>query len=953
VTVFEGTVLAENPQGALTLTDGQSAAVARGGGPVLRVVARPREAVQWALHYPLVLYLRPEEITGAAELQEMLRRSLAAYREGDVQRAFEEIAGALSTISDPRFLAYRAQLALAVGRVDEARADLDRALAVAPEDADALALQTIIAVVQNDEARALELARRTVAAAPRSATAHVALSYAQQARFELDAARSSLERAVAVDPQNALAWARLAELHASFGELGRSLDAARTAEALAPELSRTQTVLGFAHLREVDLSAARRAFERAIALDSADPLPRLGFGLTIIRDGDLGEGRREIEIAASLAPNDALIRSYLGKAYYEEKRQGLDEREYAVAKELDPRDPTPWFYDAIAKQTTNRPVEALQNLERAIELNDDRAIFRSRLLLDADLAARSASLARIYSDLGFQQLALVEGWKAVNTDPASEAAHRLLADSYAALPRHEVARVSELLQAQLLQPINITPIQPRLAESNLFLLSAAGPGTLSFQEFNPLFNRDRLAFQLNGVAGERDTLGVEPIVAGIYRNLSFSVGYTHAETEGFRVDNDQDEDIVNAFVQVELTSRTSVQAEFRYRDSERGDLLPHFFPDDAGTVARSDERWETYRVGARHSFTPASVVLASAMHRAAQFGADREQDSVGGELQHLYRSRFLDVVSGIGYVDIGKLDGARHANAYAYARSHLPWAVTLTLGLGGDLLRSTTEENTEQLNPKVGLTWSPVSGTTLRAAAFRVLKRTLITDQTLEPTQVGGFNQFFDDANVTKSWRFGIGVDHKLSQDTFVGVEGTRRDLRVPYFLELESPAPEIPTITLRDKADWTEHLARAYVLATPARGVAVRAEYFFERLIRDEENALGVRSVDTHRVPLGVACFSRWGPSLSVTATYYDQSGRFGQSFSERGFRTGGERFWVVDSALSWRFPKRYGIIAVGATNLLDERFRLFEYSGTSVMSNPTVQPSRAAFVRATLAAP
>jgi hypothetical protein len=51
----------------------------------------------------------------------------------------------------------------------------------------------------------------------------------------------------------------------------------------------------------------------------------------------------------------------------------------------------------------------------------------------------------------------VEGWKSVEVDPASDSAHRLLADSYAALPRHEVARVSELLQAQLLQPLNITP----------------------------------------------------------------------------------------------------------------------------------------------------------------------------------------------------------------------------------------------------------------------------------------------------------------------------------------------------------------------------------------------------------------------------------------------------------------------------------------------------------------
>ena len=122
-----------------------------------------------------------------------------------------------------------------------------------------------------------------------------------------------------------------------------------------------------------------------------------------------------------------------------------------------------------------------------------------RLLLDSDLAARSASLARIYTDLGFQDLALVEGWKSVNTDPADYSAHRFLSDSYSALPRHEIARVSELLQSQLLQPINITPVQPHLAESNLFILNGAGPSDLSFNEFNPLFNRNSYSLQVSGI----------------------------------------------------------------------------------------------------------------------------------------------------------------------------------------------------------------------------------------------------------------------------------------------------------------------------------------------------------------------------------------------------------------------------------------------------------------------
>ena len=191
-----------------------------------------------------------------------------------------------------------------------------------------------------------------------------------------------------LEPHNALAWARLAELQASFGELKKALQAAQQAVALEPNLARTQTVLGYTYLIQVKTTQAKNTFENAIVLDQADPLPRLGLGLAKIREGQLDQGGREIEIAASLDPNNALIRSYLGKTYYEEKRMPLDEREYAIAKALDPKDPTPWFYDAIAKQTTNRPVEALRDLQTSIELNDNRAVYRSRLLLDADLAAQ-------------------------------------------------------------------------------------------------------------------------------------------------------------------------------------------------------------------------------------------------------------------------------------------------------------------------------------------------------------------------------------------------------------------------------------------------------------------------------------------------------------------------------------------------------------------------------------
>jgi tetratricopeptide (TPR) repeat protein len=157
--------------------------------------------------------------------------------------------------------------------------------------------------------------------------------------------------------------------------------------ALAPDLERAQVVLAFAALAEFRTGAAKSASERAIALNSSDPLPRLGLGLAQIREGAIEEGRRNIEVAVGLNGNGALLRAYLGKSYFHEQREPLAAEQFTIAKDLDPLDPTAFFYDAILKQAENRPVEALGELQEAIDRNDNRAVYRSRLALDQDLAA--------------------------------------------------------------------------------------------------------------------------------------------------------------------------------------------------------------------------------------------------------------------------------------------------------------------------------------------------------------------------------------------------------------------------------------------------------------------------------------------------------------------------------------------------------------------------------------
>jgi tetratricopeptide (TPR) repeat protein len=954
LSIFEGKVLAENEAGSLVLSSGQSAVAEKGKAPVYRVVVRPRDAVRWALYYPPVIYAPPEE----APVQE--------------------------DTGNPLFLAHRASRLLSVGRVDEAKADIENALKLDPKYTDAFALQSIIAVVQNQKQKALNFAKEAVKIDPKSATARIALSYVQQANFDLKGAKESLETAVDLEPENALAFARLAEIYSSFGNLDKTLKAAQKAVALNPTLSRTQTVLGFSYLTQIETKESKKAFEKAIELDQASSLPRLGLGLTKIRNGDLKEGGKEIEIAASLDPNNSLIRSYLGKVYFEEKRTNLDGREYAVAKELDPQDPTPWFYDAIRKQTVNRPVEALQDLQKAIELNENRAVYRSKLLLDSDLAARSASLARIYNDLGFQQLALVEGWKSVNTDSGNYSAHRFLADSYSALPRHEIARVSELLQSQLLQPINITPVQPQLAESSLQILEGAGPSTPSFNEFNPLFQRNRMALQADGIVGSNDTLGGNLVFSGVYDKVSFSAGQFHYETDGFRENNDQELDIHNMFVQASLSAKTSIQAEYRYKDSEFGDLPLRFDPDDFNSTRREERQTDTLRFGFHHSFTPHSDIIGSVIYRSIDgeekystsdplsippFTSDvdvtLDQDGYIAEVQHLFRSERFHITTGIGHYDadveltleaittllppfppisittpprISDTD-IEHTTPYIYSQINYPETAVWTIGASADFFEgSPFDLDDEQFNPKLGLTWNFLPDTTLRAAAFRTFKRTLPSDQTIEPTQVAGFNQLFDDTNATDSWRYGIAIDQKFSKELYGGVEYSERDMEVPWL-----------TGTLQTHhADWEEQFGRAYLYWTPHKLLAATAEYQYERFERDNEFP-GIEYIDslkTHRLPLSIKLFHPSGFSARVTTTYINQRGVFFDSSLTTTSRDSDD-FWVMDASVSYRLPKRLGIITIEARNLLDEDFKFQDTDP----ANPFIYPERLIYTKFTFA--
>ncbi|NOT11596.1 MAG: TonB-dependent receptor [Methylococcaceae bacterium] len=939
ISVFDGQVSAQNRSGKLTISKGFKGVAEANRAPHLQsLMVKPNDAVQWALYYPPII---DENFNDSTTIDIQLKEVLIDYRQGNIFQALAKLEKVSSNQKNLRFLTLKASLLLSVGRVDEVQPLILQIQQVEPNNSDILALQAIIAIAINQQSAALELANQAVSANPQSAAAKIAQSYSYQALLNINMALTAAREATQLAPKNALAWARLAELQLSDGNHDEGLTSAQKAQALNPNMAKTQIILGFANLAQTEIEPAMRAFKQAILLDSSDPLARLGLGLAKIRKGDIEAGKSELETAVNLDPNNAVIRSYLGKAYYELRNKEYAGTEFNIAKEMDPKDPTPWFYDAILKQTINRPVEALHDMQKAIELNDNRGVYRSSLLLDKDLAARSAGLGRIYNDLGFQRLGLVEGWKSVNTEPTNYSAHRLLADNYASQPRHEIARVSELLQSQLLQPINITPIQPQLAQSNVLIVDGLGPSSLSFNEYNPLFARNRFALQTSGIYGSNNTWGEDVVHSGLWNKGSYSLGQFHYETTGFRDNNFLDQDIYNAFVQGDVSNAVNLQAEYRHEERKNGDLSINF--DNSFAQSTENRTVDSYRLGGRYTFSPASSLISSLIYQEAGFqtldpGVALTQVNRKGfiaELQHLFSNSLVNSITGFGHINQNlhttfnfldspddPIDPVKNQQDltrtvfYNYSTFKITDKLRTTLGLSYDSFELERDIKNNPINPKLGLVWNLFAKTTVRAALFRSMNMTRASNQTIEQTQVAGFNQLFDDINGTVAWRYGIAIDHVFSKNLSTGIEYSERKLDVPS-LEYAS-------------FDWSEQFSRAYVYVTPNDIASLGLEYFYERFDR-KANPLntGIVDVKTHWIPLTLNIFHASGASMMLKSTYVNQYGFF-EKFGE--IYPGNSNFFVFDVNLNYRLPSRYGMVSLGVKNLFNNHF---QYQSTNQINS------------------
>ncbi len=801
LTVLEGEAELTNSAGSIRIASGEQGVALLGQRPTKTAVIDAKNIVQWCLYYPAVLSL--DDLGWSADARAPLADSLAAYQAGDLLGAVSAYPAERTPGSEEERV-YVAALLLAVGQVTAAEQTLNRLGASSKPTLRELAeaLRSMIRTVSRRSVASDEGAVPGANVSP-LATVHLSESYRLQADQRLEAALGAAVRATELTPGFALAWVRVAELEFSRGRADRASTNLDVALRLAPRNAQAAALQGFLLAARKEVRAAERAFDRAIALDGGLGNAWLGRGLSRIRQGRAAAGRQDLQVAATVEPQRSLLRSYLGKAFNQVGDKRHAESELKLARDLDAGDPTPWLYSALLLQQQNRLNEGVLDLQQSQDLNDNRSVYRSRLLLDQDRAVRGANLANLYRDAGLTDWSVQEAGRAVNADYTSFSSHLFLANAFNLLrdprqvnQRYETPWFTEFIVGNLLAPVGAGSLSQTVSENEYSkLLEGDGFGVVSATEY---FSHGAWRQGL--------------VQHGTYRRSAYAAELTYAQDNGWRPNNDSEQLAAAVTLKHELTERDSLLARVGYFDSEVGDVSMRYRSTAGNRGLRITERQEpSILVGYHREWTPQhhTLILAGRFPSRQEVRDPAQQtllfyrpfgpistvsplyfaqdytDEVAiysAEIQQMAQIRDHTLTLGARYQGgtfetfdrqtNGRVQGAsslvpvphrstqvgrpdlERASVYAYDQWQLWPTLLVNAGLSYDRLTypenyrlaPTTggENQREEVSPKGGFIFTPWADTTVRGAYFQAIGGASYDHVIrLEPSQVAGFNQSY------------------------------------------------------------------------------------------------------------------------------------------------------------------------------------------------------------------
>jgi hypothetical protein len=785
IALLDGEVQMSNSQGSITLESGEKGVALPGQKPTKSPLIDAVNFVQWSLYYPGVL--DPDELR--LDPASPLAASLKAYRNGGLLAA-QALYPANFAEGKVNERLYHAALVLSVGQVTNCEAILNGD----QNNPMTLGLRYVIAAVKS----------QTVSnAVPGSSPSQsLGYSYYAQSQHDLEGALQAAQRAVRLSTNFGFGWERVAELQFSFGRIAPAEKALDWSLRLAPNNAQSHALRGFLLAADNRIPAAIMEFDLAIGLDENLANAWLGRGLCRIRRRETGAGFQDLQTAAALEPTRSLLRSYLGKAFSDAGEESRAAKELLLARRLDTNDPTPWLYSALLDYQENRANQAVSDLEQAVDLNTNRQVYRSKLLLDQDEAVASTSLAKIYQDTGMTEVSVAEASRAVDYDYADYSAHLFLADSLNALRdptrfnlRYETAWFNELLLANLLSPVGARPISQNISE----------------QDYSRLLEQDGLGFDMTTQYRSDRQLQEVASQYGAFGSTSYSLDLTYQHNDGilhpYRTNNSLSDIEWYSQIKQQIGPNDALTIITKYENYHSGDNFQYNNPSYASPYFHYDEYQKPIAVGAwHHEWGPGvhSLILAGRLtdeqnfadlqatipvlkitdgkpfiyQTFSNYNLANDLDIYTAEFNQLIQGETHNWILGARYQEgdfhtqdrlTGVFDPAnfpsppaaaeiispfRRVSAYAYHYWKVFPSLLLTFGVTDDEMNypdnfrfapiNPGEASRRAVSPKMALTWSPQPGLTFRGAFCQALGGASFDESfTLEPTELAGFNQSF------------------------------------------------------------------------------------------------------------------------------------------------------------------------------------------------------------------
>ena len=259
---------------------------------------------------------------------------------------------------------------------------------------------------------------------------------------------------------------------------------------------------------------------------------------------------------------------------------------------------------------------------------------------------------------------------------------------------------------------------------------------------------------------------------------------------------------------------------------------------------------------------------------------------------------------------------------------------------------SGTGQTEEQVSPKAGLIWTPLGGTTLRFAYTRSLAgASLDQNYQLEPSQVAGFIQSYRSiipesvagpVPGAKFETYAFSLEQKFSTGTYLGVSGQLLNSDVQQTVgAFDYSFLETPPLTpsgLREDLNYQEQSLRCTASQVVGKRWALNASYQVSQSVLKEyftdvpDTSLGPGSIQPKQRQKGVL------NQVDLLAVYNHPCGFYAQGEADwygqnnSGYTPGepGDSFWQLNAFVGYRFPRRRAEVALGLLNITGQNYNL-----------------------------